>query len=61
MLSSTGMSRDYELNHTRHEYNVVEPDEQRSYTEEDTPTEDAGPREPGPPEEFGTQQPHSRD
>lgn len=55
------MSRDYELNHTRHEYNVVEPDEVRSYTEADTPTENTSPPEPGPPEEFGTQVPHSRD
>lgn len=55
------MSRDYQLNHERHEYNHVEPDEQRSYTEALTPTENANPPEPGPPEEFGTSQPHSRD
>jgi len=54
------MGRDYELNHTRHEYNKVDPDEALSYTEATTPTEDTNPREPGPPEESGTSAPHSR-
>lgn len=54
------MSRDYELNRTRHEYNKVEPDEERSYTEAATPTDETHPPEPGPPEEFGTAIPHSR-
>ena len=53
------MSRDYELNHTRHEYNRVEPDEARSYTEATTPIEDTNPAEPGPPLEFGTSVPRS--
>jgi hypothetical protein len=55
------MSRDYELNRTRHEYNRVEPDEALSYTETTTPTEDTHPREPGPPLEFGTSMPRSRE
>ena len=54
------MSRDYELSHARHEYNLVDPDETRSYTEATTPTEDTNPPEPGPPEEFGTSMPRSR-
>ena len=57
---ATCMDRDHELDHTRHEYNLVDPDENRSYTEAETRTDDAGPREPGPPEEFGTATPHSR-
>ncbi len=55
------MGRDYQVNHERHEYNEVDTDEERSYTESMTPTEDTNPREPGPPEEYGTSQPHSRD
>jgi hypothetical protein len=55
------MGRDYEVSHTRHEYNIVDPDEERSYTEAATPTEDAHAPEPGPPEEFGTAAPRSRD
>ncbi len=54
------MSRTRELNRTRHEYNDVVPDEERSYKEETTVTADMDPREPGPPEEFGTARPHSR-
>ena len=53
--------RGYALNHARHEYNMVEPDETRSYTEATTPTQDANPAEPGPPQEFGTAMPHSQD
>jgi hypothetical protein len=55
------MGRDYAVNHTRHEYNRVDPDEDVSYTESNTPTEDTNPPEPGPPEEYGTMRPHSRD
>ena len=54
------MGRDYAVNHARHEYNQVETDEEESYTEGHTPTEDTHPPEPGPPEEFGTQRPRSR-
>jgi hypothetical protein len=61
MLRLDRMGRDYAVNHARHEYNEVETDEERSYTEGNTPTEDTHPPEPGPPEEFGTQRPQSRE
>ena len=61
MLRPVVMGRDYRVNHARHEYNRVDPDEQRSYNEETTPIADTNPPEPGPPEEFGTARPHSRD
>ena len=55
------MSRDRKVDEGRHEYNDAgEPDEDLSYKEETTVTRDAHPREPGPPEEFGTARPHSR-
>ncbi len=55
------MSRDRDVNHERHEYNDAgEPDEDLSYKEATTFTEDLDPPEPGPPEEFGTSRPHSR-
>lgn len=54
------MGRDYQVNRTRHEYNKVETDEERSYNEERTPTADMHPPELGPPEEFGTATPRSR-
>jgi hypothetical protein len=56
------MSADPKIDEKLHEYNDAgEPDEDLSYKEETTVTEDAHRPEPGPPEEFGTQRPHSRD
>lgn len=55
------MNRNRKVNEARHEYNDLgEPDEDLSYKEATTVTEDADPPEPGPPEEFGTAHPHSR-
>ncbi len=58
--STANMSRDYAVSHERREYNRVVTDEERSYTEAMTPTENTNPPEPGPPEEYGTSRPHSR-
>lgn len=54
------MNRERKVDETRHAYNVTVPDEDLSYKSETTVTEDESPPEPGPPEEFGTARPHSR-
>jgi hypothetical protein len=47
-----------EVKRDRVEYRPPEPEENLSYKEATTVTEDAHPRLPGPPQETGTTWPH---
>ena len=52
------MTRDRQVNRTRVEQLTPEPDEDTTYKEATTVTHDEDPREPGPPQESGTMDPH---
>jgi hypothetical protein len=47
-----------QVNHERVEYHPPEPNENLSYKEATTVTEDENPPLPGPPQETGTMLPH---